>query len=111
MARRRQLSAAVSFLAVCLLGSLALARAVGIHPAEPVLEPCVDAEEREHIRKLTLDSIDEALKIYVRHLFDIWMVDTHEQPRRATVGFHLAVAAHMRSRANALKWDPPVCEK
>jgi hypothetical protein len=74
-----------------------------------VAEHCVDGEERERIRELSLEGIDLALKNHVAKLFDIWMKDDREQPRRAVTGMQAGISAHLRARANALKWDPPRC--
>jgi hypothetical protein len=71
---------------------------------------CVDPTERERVRDLALDGIDDGLKKAMTHLFDIWQKDpVNEQPKRAQVGTTNAINAHNRARKLALAWDPPPC--
>jgi hypothetical protein len=70
---------------------------------------CMDATERERVRQLVLDGIDDGLKEQIQHLFETWMKDLTDQPRRAMVGTSNAFNAHVRARAQALAWDPPLC--
>jgi hypothetical protein len=70
---------------------------------------CVPVAERERIRVVVLEGIDEALKQHVMKLFDIWMKDTSKQPERAIEGMSIGISAHVRARANATRWDPPPC--
>jgi hypothetical protein len=94
--------------------SLAVAGAI-IFVAFPskgaVKEPCMDPAMREEVRQLVLSGIDQALIRHVGHVFDIWMKDPAEQPRRAIIGMHQAIDAYVRSRASALRWSPPTCER
>jgi hypothetical protein len=71
---------------------------------------CMDPVERERIREIVLNSVDKGLETQVAHLFEVWMKDLTDQPRRALVGTNTAVNAHVRARKNALAWDPPTCE-
>jgi hypothetical protein len=71
---------------------------------------CMDPIERENVRGIMLNAIDEGLKQQTIHLFETWMKDSSDQPRRAAVGANNAINAHIRARASALKWDPPVCQ-
>jgi hypothetical protein len=73
-------------------------------------DPCMDDESRERVRGLVLDAIDTGLKGQVQKVFEIWMKDTADQPRRAKVGMHEGIDAYVRSRADALKWNPPRCK-
>jgi hypothetical protein len=73
--------------------------------------PCIDAEMREQVRGLMFAGIDEALRRHTRRVFDVWMKDPADQPRRAVVGLNTAVSAYVRSRASAQRWSPPTCEK
>jgi hypothetical protein len=70
---------------------------------------CVPVAERELIRKVTLDGIDQGLKNHVTKLFEVWMKDGGGQPRRAMDGMNVGISAHVRARANALSWNPPLC--
>jgi hypothetical protein len=49
------------------------------------------------------------LEEQIQRLFEIWMKDASDQPRRAMVGTHNAFSAHTRARRQAVQWDPPVC--
>lgn len=77
--------------------------------AEPA--PCMNAEMREQVRGLMLAGIDEALKRHARRMFDVWMKDPADQPRRASAGVNTAISAYVRSRASAQRWNPPACER
>jgi hypothetical protein len=77
-------------------------------PSEPRLQ-CVDERTREELRALTLQAIDTGLKEHVSHLFEVWVRDPAEQPKRATVGMQNGISAYLRARQNALAWNPPSC--
>jgi hypothetical protein len=77
--------------------------------AEPA--PCMNPEMREQVRTLMLAGIDEALKRHARRMFDVWMKDPSDQPRRASAGVNTAISAYVRSRASAQRWNPPACER
>jgi hypothetical protein len=71
---------------------------------------CIDPTERERVRDLALDGIDDGLKKAMTHLFDVWVKDPNtEQPKRGQVGTTNAINAHNRARKLALAWDPPTC--
>ena len=71
---------------------------------------CVNATERERVRQIVFDGIDEGLKNSMSHLFDIWQRDPdNQQPKRAQVGTTNAVNAHNRARKLAFAWNPPEC--
>jgi hypothetical protein len=72
---------------------------------------CMDPTEREKVRDIVLNGIDQGLEKSIVHLFDIWTKDMSDQPRRAMVGTNNAVNAHARARKQALAWDPPACQK
>jgi hypothetical protein len=71
---------------------------------------CVDPEERVRVREIVVEGLDGALKDRVFHLFEQWVIDQHEQPKRATVGLTNAINAHIRARKDALRWNPPPCD-
>jgi hypothetical protein len=77
--------------------------------SEPPKEQCIDWKVQEDIRALTLLGIDNGLKLQVQKLFEIWVRDPHEQPKRATAGMRSVINAYLRARQNAEKWDPPIC--
>jgi hypothetical protein len=91
--------------AVVLIGLVAVA----VRSETTDQDPCMDAESRERVRGLVLESIDAGLRNQVIKVFDVWMKDPSDQPRRALVGMHEGISAYVRSRANALKWAPPLC--
>jgi len=70
---------------------------------------CMDPTERENIRGLTLQAINDGFSNQIKLLFEVWMKDPNDQPRRAMVGTNNAVNAHIRARKQALAWDPPSC--
>lgn len=72
-------------------------------------EPCIPLRDREHIRALTLQAIDQALMGHVAKLFDVWLKDFSPEPKRATAGMANGINAYKRARNNALQWDPPIC--
>jgi 2-phospho-L-lactate guanylyltransferase (CobY/MobA/RfbA family) len=80
-------------------------------PAKAEPAPCMDTETREHVRGLMLTGIDDALKRHARRMFDGWMKDPANQPRRAAAGLNTAISAHAKSRAAAQRWNPPACER
>jgi hypothetical protein len=70
---------------------------------------CVDERTRSLVRDMAMDSFDTAFRKHVEHLFDIWVKDPAEQPKRASRGMQLAISAYVRARSDALKWDPQIC--
>jgi len=82
---------------------------VGYASSEPQ-GTCVDAKTRDRIRELSLNAIDQALHAHVVHLYDIWLKDYSPEPKRAMVGMANGINAYQRARANALAWNPVICE-
>jgi len=70
---------------------------------------CKDSQTQEQVRKVVLEGIDQALRNQTVRVFDIWMKDASEQPKRALTGMDAAISAYVRARANASKWAPPLC--
>jgi hypothetical protein len=79
--------------------------------APVVTEQCMDDEQRERVRGIVLQGIEAGLKDQVKHVYEIWMKDDSEQPKRAIAGMHIGIRAYVHSRAQALKWSPPKCEE
>ena len=78
--------------------------------ASKVAYDCIDPTERERVRQLVFDGIDQGLVSSMSHLFDVWTKDPqNSQPQRAQVGTTNAVNAHVRARKLAFAWDPPTC--
>lgn len=72
--------------------------------------PCADDKMREKVREIILQGIDQGLRNQTAQAFLIWMKDTTAQPKRALTGLDAAVEAYMKSRENALAWNPHACE-
>src|SRR4029077_2659492 len=73
-------------------------------------EVCVSKEDRERVRGIMLDALDQGLKEQTVHMYEIWLKDNTEQPSRAITGMQNAITAYIRSRAAALRWNPPACK-
>jgi len=70
---------------------------------------CVDERTRDEIRELTLSAIDNAFQNHIALLFDVWVKDPIEQPKRATNGMQANISAYLRARHNAMDWNPTPC--
>ena len=89
---------------------LILAESIGLR-SQVTERDCVNNDwEREHIRQLALDGIDKAFQNHVETLYEIWIKDPSDQPRRASAGMALNISAYNRARANTIKWDAPHCK-
>ena len=77
--------------------------------SQAVTEICVSAEDRERVRGLLLEAIDQGLKTQTVHMYDIWLKDNTEQPSRAIIGMQNGITAYIRTRAAALRWNPRPC--
>jgi hypothetical protein len=88
---------------------LMLAVVAEVHAQDLPTPNCVNPEMAGHVRTTVLDGIDQAMRNRVAALFEGWMRDQTEQPKRAIEGMNLAIGAYIRARNNALKWNPPVC--
>ena len=72
---------------------------------------CMDPTERERVRDIALQGIDDGLRQAMVHLYEVWQKDpATAQPQRAQVGTTNAINAHNRGRKLALAWNPPSCE-
>jgi hypothetical protein len=73
---------------------------------------CVDEDERERVRTLLSQALDEALKHQIERLFEIWVRDFKvykEGLAPARQGARNAIIAYSRSRASLEKWNPHSC--
>jgi hypothetical protein len=70
---------------------------------------CMDDKTREAIRELAIEGLKKAFKDHTQHLFEIWVKDSSDQPRRAKVGMAAGIDAYTRARADMLRWNPPSC--
>jgi hypothetical protein len=98
---------------VMMIASIGLFRIADIEGwSAPVDQPhCMEPADRDRILKISLDGIDQALKEHVVRLFDVWVKDRTDQPRRARAGMFDGVNAYLRARSDALKWAPPPCKE
>lgn len=70
---------------------------------------CMTLEARERIRELTLQGLDDAMRQRSEHLFETWMADDRDQPKRAQNGIQKAAHAYALSLRLVAQWDPPIC--
>jgi hypothetical protein len=77
-------------------------------PTPPEIK-CVSGELINHVRQQVLAGIDQGVREHVAHLFDIWIKDPSDQPKRAVEGMNVGLSAYVRARRNALAWDPVHC--
>jgi hypothetical protein len=76
----------------------------------PAVKYCVlDQVMEEHLHRMMSDSLDDAFKEHIKHLFDIWVKDQAESPARAINGAALGVNAYVRAQRNLSDWHPPRC--
>lgn len=76
-----------------------------------VVIECMNSEDREKIKSLSIQAIDEAFKDQVGHLYMIWMKDSHDQPQRAQAGTSQAIAAWVGARKGMNNFQPPECPR
>jgi hypothetical protein len=102
----------IAVVAVIVAALLALlAQILFADKAQPSEAQCMDAETREVVRNLALDGLAAGFKQNVTHLYDIWVKNPDDQPKRAIVGLHNAIDAYVRARRDAQKYNPPVCKE
>jgi hypothetical protein len=68
-------------------------------PAAPLLASPFD----QHFAELEHEALDEAYKSRVHRLFEIWLSDSHDQPRRALVGIANARTAYTEAMTEVQK--------
>jgi len=72
-------------------------------------ETCMPEEDREQMRIVMLNALDEALRAHVKNLFLVWLKDERNQPARAGIGLRQGIRAHQLSRRELIAWNPPEC--
>lgn len=77
--------------------------------SQVVTDTCVSAEDRERIRAIMLEALDQGLKNQTVHMYEVWLQDNREQPSRAITGMQNGITAYIRSRNGALRWNPRPC--
>jgi hypothetical protein len=68
-----------------------------------------DTQTVEHMRAMFAAGIEISFKQHVAHMFEIWVKDPAEQPRRAIAGMRGATSAYLRSQAWIKTWNPELC--
>jgi hypothetical protein len=71
-------------------------------PAAPLAVSPFD----QRLAELDHEALDEAYKARVQKLFEIWLADSHDQPRRALVGVANARAAYTQAMIEVEKRKP-----
>lgn len=90
---------------------LALIAAIDVARSQTeVTDYCVNTDERERIRALLYESIDQGLKEHTIQLFSIMIKDPVNQPQRAIAGIKPAVILYAKGRRAIANWNPPICE-
>ena len=106
MNRHRWTWAALLAIVLATIAMLILARIDANSQGSTV---CVSEEERDRIKKLSLEAIDNSFRDHIEHLFEIWVRDSASQPARAKVGAKNGISAHIRARRDAENWLPLIC--
>lgn len=88
--------------AMILLGAVAFGYILLAWGAPKYIDEPVITEYEERLIHLDRESIEEAYKEQVRHIFQVWMKDETGQPGRAVVGVEQARKAYVGSM-NAIK--------
>ena len=57
-----------------------------------------------------IEGIDEGLRSHTKRMYDIWIQDDTDQPKRAIAGMRSGSWAYIRARNAALRWDPVICK-
>ena len=70
---------------------------------------CFTQQQRDHILEMSQRAIDEGFSNKVRDLFDVWVRDPTDQPRRAISGMQTNLSAYHRARNSIRLWDPSIC--
>lgn len=81
-----------------------------VRAADSQQTSCIENEMvLEQVRSVMLAGIDQALKEHAVKMFNVWMKDPTNQPKRAISGMRSAIIAYNGSRAAAQRWNPPLC--
>jgi hypothetical protein len=96
---------------ICTLAAFALFEIVRAQQSASQPIECVEPDLRESIRAIVLKGLDDAMRDRAQHLFEVWMRDERDQPKRASTGMQQAISAYIQSRSLALKWNPTPCKQ
>ena len=82
----------------------------GYNQATP--DECVaSAEDREQIRRMSLEAFDEAFKLTAHNLYLNWLKDYTKEPDRALKGMVNNRHAWIRTRLYGRAYNPKICEE
>jgi hypothetical protein len=93
------------------VASIAMALTMMLARAEVATTICMDPATRERAREIIIDGIEQGLKQHTVHVYDVWLKDPSDQPKRARQGMNIGVNAYNRARNAALVWMPPTCQE
>jgi hypothetical protein len=68
-----------------------------------------DTQTIEHMRAMFAAGIETSFKQHVANMFEVWVKDPVDQPRRAVAGMRAATSAYLRSQAWIKNWQPELC--
>lgn len=78
---------------------------------KPDVVVCVPAEMLEKIRDTMIHGLDDALRRHTIRVYNTWMKDPSEQPRRARAGMKHGIDAYIGAYKAAHDWNPPPCKQ
>jgi lauroyl/myristoyl acyltransferase len=78
--------------------------------AQVQIAACATEEEQVKIKALVQEGLENALVDRSYHLFNVWMQDGTDQPRRAQVGLSKAITAYLQSNKGAGLWHTARCD-
>ena len=106
---KREMIAAIIALAIAIVLAYVLISLTDAGSQSQSRPECLDEQTRALVLEKALEGIDLGFRNHVAHLFDIWVKDPAEQPRRAKNGMQGGISAYERARADALLWQPRIC--
>ena len=84
--------------------------AAAVQHEKPIQQCVVSADEREHIRQVTIQGIDKGYQDYITNLFTVWIREKAEyNPTRAVAGIERGLSAYNRAYRGIRDWNPPLC--
>jgi hypothetical protein len=77
----------------------------------PAVAHCLDVDGREKARALMLEGLELGLRQHTATLYENRLRDRERDPARIQRGMRNAVITYTRSRAEVLRWSPPICKE
>ena len=75
----------------------------------PVAYCLQDQAQEDKLRAMMTESVEQAFKEHIAHLFDVWMKQQAETPDQFAHGGHLAVEGYLRAINGVQRWKPKRC--